>query len=201
MYTDQMMGRGPRIGIVVLGTLAVAAAAVFLIVPAQMQDMKDKKLTGPLHAPRIVVKKKSRILEVYDGDKLVKTYPVVLGFSPEGDKEKEGDGRTPEGEFYIFTRNPESRFHLSLGVSYPSKDDAALGLASGRITRSEHDEIARAIDKGKMPPQKTALGGEIYIHGGGTERDWTWGCIAMKNEDIEELFAATPVGAPVSIVP
>lgn len=190
-----------RKGIVILIVLAVAAAAVFLIAPSRMQDMKDKKLSGPLQAPRIVVRKKARSLEVYDGEKLVKTYTVVLGFAPEGDKEREGDGRTPEGEFYIFTRNPESRFHLSLGVSYPSKDDAARGLASGQITRSEHDDISRAIDDGKMPPQKTALGGEIYIHGGGTERDWTWGCIAMKNEEIEELFAAIPVGTHVSIVP
>ncbi len=52
-----------------------------------------------------------------------------------------------------------------------------------------------------MPPQKTALGGEIYIHGGGTERDWTWGCVALKNEEIEELFAAMPVGTKVTITP
>ena len=63
------------------------------------------------------------------------------------------------------------------------------------------DAILAAIQKGEMPPQKTALGGEIYIHGGGIERDWTWGCVALKNEEIEELFAAIPAGTKVTILP
>src|SRR5215217_7411447 len=126
-----------------------------------------------LNEPEIIIKKAQRVLEVYDHGKLVKSFEMVLGFAPAGDKEVEGDGKTPEGEFYVFTKNAESKFHLSLGLSYPSKKDAARGLAAGMISETDHDQIIAAIDNGKMPPQKTSLGGEIYIHGGGTELDWT----------------------------
>ena len=153
-----------------------------------------------LTAPRIVIKKSARKLQIFDGRKLVKTYTIVLGFSAKGDKEIEGDGRTPEGEFYVFTKNSESRFHLSLGLSYPSKDDAKRGLAAGLITNEEYGEIVKTIDTGDMPPQKTKLGGEIYIHGGGVENDWTDGCVALKDDEIREVFAMIPVGTKVRIL-
>lgn len=183
--------------------LLAIAAAVILIVPTYMQTMETSKSAElpKLAKPRIVIRKKERSLEVYDGDRLVKTYAIALGFAPEGDKEREGDGRTPEGEFYVFTKNPKSQFHLSLGLSYPSKDDAKRGLANGLISVAEHDAIVSAINAGKMPPQKTALGGEIYIHGGGRDNDWTWGCTALKNEDIEEIFRSIEVGTKVEIRP
>lgn len=161
-----------------------------------MQNLPIQNLTEP----RIVIKKAARKLQIFDGRKLVKTYTVVLGFSAKGDKEIEGDGRTPEGEFYVFTKNPESRFHLSLGLSYPAKDDAKRGLTTGLITKEEYVEIDKAIDEGGMPPQKTKLGGEIYIHGGGTASDWTDGCVALKNEEISEIFAIIPVGTKVKIL-
>ena len=151
--------------------------------------------------PRVVIRKKARTLELYDDRRLIKTYAMVLGFSPEGDKKKEGDGKTPEGDFYVFTKNSNSRFHLSLGLSYPSVAGAERGLADGSITRAEHDAILSAIERKEMPPQKTALGGEIYIHGGGTKEDWTWGCVALKNEEIEEIYHALRPGTPVSILP
>ena len=187
--------------LLILVILAAAAAVLFLGPPARMQFMEKHKLASPLKDPRLVVRKKARTLELYDGQKLVKSYTVVLGFAPEGDKEIEGDGKTPEGKFYVFTKNSQSKFHLSLGISYPAKDDAQRGLAAGLITRSEHDDISKAIESGKMPPQKTALGGEIYIHGGGIANDWTWGCVAMNNAEIEELFETVPVGTPVEILP
>ena len=154
-----------------------------------------------INEPEIIIRKHDRRLDLHDRGYLVKTFSVALGSAPAGDKELEGDGRTPEGEFYVFTKNSESKFHLSLGLSYPSSKDAARGLAAGMINETEHARIVRAIDDGKMPLQKTALGGEIYIHGGGTERDWTEGCVAMKNEEIEELFRAIPVGTKVTILP
>lgn len=166
-----------------------------------MQSVKSDETVDELSDPRIVVRKSERRLELYDGERLVKTCSVVLGFSPQGDKTEEGDGRTPEGEFYVFTKNAESKFHLSLGLSYPSNADAIRGLADGKITRIEHDAIISAIDKKEMPPQKTALGGEIYIHGGGTDGDWTWGCVALQNNEIEELFNAVRIGDVVTILP
>ena len=154
-----------------------------------------------LENPRLVVKKSERTLEIFDGDKLLKTYKIVLGFAPEGDKEQEGDGKTPLGEFYVFTKNEKSRFYLSLGLSYPSIDDAARGLKENLISPEEHAAIVKAVNEKRMPPQNTRLGGEIYIHGGGIEKDWTWGCVALKNEEMKELFDAVPAGAKVTILP
>ena len=186
---------------ILLATIIVVPIVVIcLSVAARMQDM-NKQQTTAMTELNLIIKKKDRVLEVYEAGRLKKSYTVVLGFSPEGDKGREGDGRTPEGDFYVFTKNEKSRFHLSLGLSYPSKDDAVRGLAEGVITKAEHDEILKAIEAGKMPPQKTALGGGIYIHGGGVSNDWTWGCVAMKNEEVEELFRSIPVGTRVTIVP
>lgn len=151
--------------------------------------------------PYLVIKKAERKLELFDGEKLIKTYTVGLGFAPEGDKEKEGDGKTPEGDFYIFTKNPKSSFYLSLGISYPNLEDAKRGLEQKLITQNEYDQIAEAVKSKKMPLQKTKLGGEIYIHGGGNSRDWTWGCVAMNNEDVKELFDTLPLGTKVTIEP
>lgn len=151
--------------------------------------------------PRIVIKKGERRLDLYDGEKLIKTYKTVLGSSPKGNKSSEGDGRTPEGDFYVFVKNPKSKFHLSLGLSYPGKEDAERGVREGLISQEDHDEIVAAIAEKRMPLQKTPLGGEIYIHGGGTAADWTEGCIALDNEQMTELFEAIPVGTKVTILP
>jgi len=152
-----------------------------------------------IEKPQIIVYKKSRELALFDGDRLVKTYKISLGRTSACDKEIEGDGKTPEGEFYVFTKNEKSNFYLSLGLSYPNKEDADRGLAANLITKSEHDEIVDAISENKMPPQKTKLGGEIYIHGGGTDGDWTQGCVALADDDIKELFDIISVGALVEI--
>ena len=150
---------------------------------------------------RIEIRKAARTLSVFDRDTLLKTFQVAFGFTPFGDKEIEGDGKTPEGRFYIFTKNPESKFHLSLGISYPSLDDAERGLTNDLISQDETDSIVRSISETGKPPQKTKLGGEIYIHGGGTENDWTDGCIALKNNEIEELFELVSKGTQVEILP
>src|SRR5436190_14137228 len=96
---------------------------------------------------RIEINKGDRTLKVFNGQALVKTLKVALGFSPVGDKESEGDGKTPEGRFYIFTKNPESKFHLSLGISYPSIDDAERGLRAKLISEEEFDSITRSISE------------------------------------------------------
>jgi murein L,D-transpeptidase YafK len=179
--------------------ISILLGAILLTTAKSGETMPDG--LPKLKNPRIVVKKGERLLQLFDGEKLIKTYKIALGFAPRGDKEKEGDGKTPEGEFYLFTKNPKSNFYLSLGVSYPSIDDADRGLKANQITKKERDAIAAAIRNKKMPLQKTALGGEIYIHGGGTSRDWTWGCVALENADIKEIFEAIPIGAVVKIEP
>ena len=160
---------------------------------------QTKPLNLPLVSPRIVVKKADRKLLLYSGDKLVRTYHVGLGLSPVGDKVREGDRRTPEGDFYIFIKNDKSAFYLSLGVSYPNRAHAERGLRDGLITKAQYDSIIRALNAKQAPPQNTKLGGDIYIHGNGASRDWTWGCVALENDDVRELFNAVPVGTPVRI--
>jgi murein L,D-transpeptidase YafK len=171
---------------------------VIILVTAQTYERKP---LPRLEKPSLVVKKSKRQLQVFDDKKLIRTYPIALGFTPKGDKEIEGDGKTPEGNFYIFTKNPNSAFYLSLGVSYPSIDDAQRGLKEKIITQEEHDLIVKAINAKEMPPQNTALGGEIYIHGGGKDSDWTAGCAALVNEDMKELFDAIEIGTEVKIEP
>ena len=152
-----------------------------------------------LENPHLVVKKSARQLLIFDGEKLVKTYKIALGSNSADDKQIEGDHKTPEGDFYIAAKNPKSKFHRSLGLSYPNIEDARRGLREHLISQEECDEIALAIRENRLPPQHTALGGEIYIHGGGAEREGTRGCIALANEDAEELFDALPRGIRVLI--
>lgn len=151
--------------------------------------------------PILVIVKSKRVLRLFDGKNLVRTYSAALGFESVGNKEVEGDGRTPEGEFYVFVKNPKSKFYLSLGISYPGREDAERGLRENLISNEEFDEINSAIGEKRMPLQKTKLGGEIYIHGGGNANDWTDGCVALSNEDMDELFQIVPIGAKVSILP
>ena len=160
---------------------------------------QTKPLKLPLVSPRIVVKKAERKLFLYSGDKLVRTYRVGLGLSPSGDKVRQGDRRTPEGDFFIFTKNDKSAFYLSLGVSYPNAAHAERGLRDGLITRAQYESIISALNAKQAPPQNTKLGGDIYIHGNGASSDWTWGCVALENDDVRELFNAVSVGTPVRI--
>ncbi len=165
------------------------------------QNVNRTPLKLPLRDPKVVVKKAQRRLLLFSEGKLVRTYRIGLGLSPVGDKVRAGDRRTPEGEFYIFTKNSKSQFYLSLGLSYPNATHAKRGLRDGLITRAQYDAIMRALRAKKPPPQNTNLGGDIYIHGNGAQSDWTWGCVALENEDIRELFDAVSVGTPVVIEP
>lgn len=139
-------------------------------------------------ADRIVIDKAERRMTLYDGDTQVAVYRVALGFAPVGDKEREGDGKTPEGKYRINFKNPNSQFTLSLKVSYPDAEDRA-------------EAAARGDDPG----------GDIFIHGApGREapyrfdervRDWTLGCIAVSDDDIREIWGLVDVGAVVEINP
>ncbi|HEX6051491.1 MAG TPA: L,D-transpeptidase family protein, partial [Gemmatimonadaceae bacterium] len=143
---------------------------------------------APTAVDSLVVDKSDRRLTLYYRGSPVRTYLVALGTQPVGDKVRRGDGRTPEGLFRIEARNPRSRYHLALRISYP---DAA------------HAARARAL--GVSP------GGDIMIHGlpkrqawvGAAHRDfdWTEGCIAVTNAEIEEIWQAVPVGTPIHIKP
>ena len=162
---------------------------------------KQRALKLPLKDPRIVVSKSKRQMELYSNSSIVRTYRVGLGFNPVADKKREGDGATPEGEFYVFVKNNKSNYYLSLGISYPNVEDAERGVRDGLISREQHDAILEAIKRKATPPQYTALGGLIYIHGNGAGSDWTRGCVALENEDMKELYDVVEVGTPVTIKP
>jgi murein L,D-transpeptidase YafK len=155
----------------------------------------------------IVIHKQARTLLTFLGERLERSYPVVLGRNSSADKQCEGDEATPLGEFYVCAKNPRSKFFLSMCISYPNAEDAARGLATGLIGREEHAAILEALSRGAMPPQRTRLGGEIYIHGenpaprAGAPKDWTRGCIALANGAMQKLFEASPIGTAVLIAP
>lgn len=147
----------------------------------------------------IKVYKGIRTLEFWQDDSLKRSFRISLGFSPQGQKLRDGDGRTPEGRYYICTKNKQSKFTLFLGISYPNIQDAERGLTEGLISREEFELIRLPIDCGKRPCWETNLGGKIGIHGMGASRDWTAGCVAMEDEDIMWLWDQAEIGAAVEI--
>jgi murein L,D-transpeptidase YafK len=174
-----------------------AASSLPALSFASSQSQPPLKL--PLVNPKIVVEKAARRLSLYSDGRVVRTYKIALGTNPVDDKIRQGDRATPEGDFYVCVKNARSNFYLSLGLSYPNLEDAERGLRDKLITRAQRDAIARAIKNRRRPPWDTALGGEIFIHGGGTDGDWTFGCVALANPDIKELFDAVPMGTSVRI--
>lgn len=169
-----------------LAWLALAAALGLLAAPLFLPPARVPlpPLTGTVE--RIVIEKAARRMSLIQDGKTVRSYRVALGFAPEGDKQRQGDGKTPEGEFTIDRRNDRSAFHLSLGLDYPRAGDRAEAAKAG-------------VDPG----------GDIFIHGqpnalsegfklGG---DWTAGCVALTNAEMREIWQVAPVGTRVEIRP
>lgn len=154
-----------------------------------------------LARPRIEVFKARRELRLFNGDQLIKTCHVALGTNPVPPKEHQGDRATPEGSYFICQKNPKNRFHLSLAISYPGPVDASRGLKAGLISKWEYNAIMKADADRTVPPWDTRLGGEVFVHGNGSSSDWTWGCIALDDVDIEELYRLVPVWTPITIRP
>ncbi len=167
----------------------------------RIAESDQQPLPEILIDPAIVIEKSTRSLVVYSAGEPVKRYRIGLGGALVGNKSAEGDGRTPEGEFYVCTKNEESRFHRALGISYPNEEAAERGLAEGIINKREYRQIIEAIVHFRRPPWRTALGGEIMIHGNGSDNDWTQGCVALTDAEIEELFIEIPLGTMVEIRP
>lgn len=143
---------------------------------------KFRSYNGP-EVTRIVVYKGERKLYLLHYDDVLATHDIDLGFAPAGKKQFEGDGKTPEGRYFIDRRNPNSKFHLSLGISYPNPADVEFARESGRRP-----------------------GGDIFIHGEVTRdqrkhNDWTAGCIAVKKREIEKIYAMVRDGTVIDIYP
>ncbi len=198
-----------------VSTCANLSLALMIIATTQsstaQQGAQQPQNGHPEERYRILIKKGERKLYLYSREngkeRLAKTYHIALGNNPTGAKARQGDGATPEGDYYITHKNARSKFYLSLGVSYPNISDADKGLKAGLVTQAQHQAITTAIRNGTKPPQNTRLGGDIFIHGGGTGKlfgllqDWTLGCVALENDEIKELFEMIPVKTPVKIVP
>ncbi|MGH9956180.1 MAG: L,D-transpeptidase family protein, partial [Pyrinomonadaceae bacterium] len=128
--------------LLVIGVIGGRPGALAKKQSTQSQDgpiNERPPLKLPLKDPRIVVLKSKRQLELYSEGAIVRTYPIGLGLNPVDDKKREGDRCTPEGDFYVFVKNPKSAYFLSLGISYPNIEDAERGLRDGLITRTQHD--------------------------------------------------------------
>ncbi|MGB8062873.1 MAG: L,D-transpeptidase family protein [Candidatus Sulfotelmatobacter sp.] len=163
----------------VLSVLAVCALCGFLWAQSPAKA---------LHADRVIVLKKERILQLLSQGKIIKTYKVALGGDPVGAKTRQGDHKTPEGIYVLDSRNSHSQFYKSIHISYPSARDRAAARAKG-----------------------ISQGGDVFVHGlpngyrwlGASHRlkDWTDGCIAVTGEEIDEIWAAVPDGTPIEIRP
>ncbi len=159
---------------------AILGGTALVALAACSPRSKFKHYRGP-QVTAVVVNKEDRRMFLMHHDRVLKDYKIKLGFAPVGHKEIEGDGRTPEGLYHIDRRNPNSRFHLSLGISYPNDEDRA-----------------RAEAQGKSP------GGDIFIHGQQhpfrrDKGDWTWGCISVSNRQMEDVYAMVGNGTLVAL--
>ncbi|MFV0302437.1 MAG: murein L,D-transpeptidase family protein [Paracoccus sp. (in: a-proteobacteria)] len=169
--------RNSALRVTALGTLALLAACA--------GPSKFKTYDGP-PVTQIVVDKSERKMWLISGSTAIRQYDIGLGNAPVGDKFFEGDGRTPEGNYFIDRRNPNSEYHLSLGISYPDPQDVAEAAALGR-----------------------SAGSDIFIHGRGPEGnakvagnwDWTVGCITVSDAEVEDIYAMVQDGTPIQINP
>ncbi|WP_411679033.1 L,D-transpeptidase family protein [Clostridium thailandense] len=147
----------------------------------------------------IKIYKEKKVLELYADEKLIGRFKIGLGTYTEGNKEKEGDNKIPEGSYYISSKISKTKYTYFMGISYPNVKDAQNGLDKGLIDKSVYNRIKNSIEEKKQPPGNTPLGGEIGIHGGGTEYENTYGSISLSNEDINIIKQYSTIGMSVEI--
>ena len=137
---------------------------------------------------QIIIQKTARTLTLWNNGSTLFTCRIALGSQPEGPKRMQGDGRTPEGRYFICLVKEAGKYGRSLGLSYPNPQDAQTAYAEGRIDERTLENVQAAHAERRRPPWGSPLGGEIYIHEGGAQTDWTAGCIALESADMDELF-------------
>lgn len=175
-----------------------------------------RKLTAPyLEEQFLIADKRTYSLYFYKTGKLVHKYEIALSQNPVGHKEREGDLKMPEGEYYICEKQ-KGPFYGNyaeflgpriLRISYPNSFDAEAGFAKGLIDLAERDKIKSAIKQHSIPPKNTKLGGGIVVHG--WRGDWTangrqnltWGCISMHNTDLESFYDSIKLNTKIIIIP
>ena len=150
---------------------------------------------------RVLICKQERTLTLLDGDAVLLRAPVGLGRVPLGAKTRAGDGKTPEGRYAVCLVKPNGKYGRSLGLNYPNPADARRALREQAIDADTCRAIEQAAARMERPPWGTALGGEIYLHEGGAQSDWTAGCIALNAADMDRLFPYHPAITEVEILP
>lgn len=175
--------------------LFLLALALMIAAPAMAGATSAPPPVAPpeaaaLQADYVLVEKAARRLTLWRNREIIATYEIRLGLNPVGTKQQEGDKRTPEGLYWITGRNPDSRFHLSLAISYPERWDRIM--ASHRGVNPGGDIVIHGLPNGVDPAKALA------IHRDG---DWTDGCIAVTNTEIEDLWSRIPDGITIEIKP
>ena len=170
------------IAIVIFFVLAASSICAALVVWTHVSSRKH------VIADRIVVEKSARKLSVLRHGKEIRSYQIALGGAPVGRKEEEGDMKTPEGVYTIDSRNPQSDFHLALHISYPGPDDESRAASRGVSAGCD-------IEIHGLPNGHGSMGASDW------QKDWTAGCIALTDEQIEELWRLVPDGTPIEIRP
>ena len=163
--------------IVFLGSTKIEAQSFNTMIFGQknIAEVNNPPYQSSFRVTGIYIDKSDKKLYLLNGRKVLKSYDVELGFNPVGHKRFQGDGKTPEGVYYIDRKNPQSQFHLSLGLSYPNSKDKSYAQKYGK-----------------------SAGGDIFIHG---KKGLTRGCISVSNRDIEEIYKLVEYRTPVQIVP
>jgi murein L,D-transpeptidase YafK len=164
------------------------AFAAFALLSFVQASLGADRLSPSARADKVIVFKQQRLLVLLQGDRTIKTYHVALGGDPKGPKQQEGDHRTPEALYLLDRRNEHSRFYRSIHISYPNMEDRRNAAARG-----------------------VSPGGDIMVHGlpnglgwigsAHRARDWTDGCIAVTNEEMDEIWRVVPDGTPIEIKP
>ena len=150
---------------------------------------------------QILIEKALRRLMLRKGAETLFSCRIALGREPAGAKEAEGDGRTPEGEYSVCLVKEQGKYGRSLGLSYPNPADAQRAFAQNRIDAATLANILLAHAENRRPPWGSPLGGEIYLHEGGSASDWTAGCIALDEQDMDFLFPLREAIAWVDVLP
>ncbi len=172
------------------------ASSVAELPASTLYDPADPRLRA---STLLVAHKSARRLMLFRHGVADRCVAMGLGFDPQGHKQREGDGRTPEG-WYRTSDKPWSDFPGAIAIHYPNHEDAAVAREDGRLASVEYTDVVEALDLDLVPPQQTAMGGEVLIHGGGSQQDWTLGCMALSDDDLAGLRDALPEDKRVSLL-
>jgi murein L,D-transpeptidase YafK len=202
------MGRRFWIWWIAIGCAVCFACAKPPVAPPPAPPVPAQPAAPPpcTRVERVEVSKSQRLLTAHCVGGATLEFPIALSREP-GAKRTSGDDRMPEGSYRVSGPPRKSRFYLFIPIDYPSPADADVALAEGRIPKDVHDSIVSAHHQGRIPPQDTALGGMLGIHGEGVrwrgdlKLNWTSGCVAVTDHAIAQLAPLLRRGTPVEIGP